>query len=47
MADGRTLMKLIGFSFKTEAIWMLVFSFAPAIVGLLFVLIVLGVRSSF
>ena len=36
-------MKLIEFSFKTEAIWMLIFSLAPAIVGLLIVLVVLGV----
>ena len=32
-------MKLTKFSFKDEPIWMLVFSFAPAVVGLLLFLI--------
>jgi hypothetical protein len=36
-------MKLSGFSFKTEAIWMVVFNFAPAVVGLLIVLLILVV----
>ncbi len=38
----RMTMKLSGFSFKTEAIWM-VFNFAPAVVGLLIVLLILVV----
>jgi predicted membrane-bound mannosyltransferase len=33
-------MKVYGFSFKNEAIWMLVLSLAPAIVGALILLIV-------
>jgi len=37
----RMTMKLSGFSFKTEAIWMVVFNFAPAVVGLLIVLLIL------
>jgi hypothetical protein len=32
-------MKLIRFSFKSEPIWILVFSFAPAVVGLLLLLL--------
>jgi hypothetical protein len=40
--EGRTQMRLLGFSFKTEAIWMLIFALGPAIVGLLIVLVVLG-----
>ena len=32
-------MKIIKFSFKDEPIWMLVFSFAPAVLGLLVFLI--------
>jgi len=34
-------MKVPGFSFKFEPIWILVFSFAPAALGLSFALIVL------
>lgn len=37
-------MKLIQFSFKSEPIWMLVFSFVPGLLGLLVVLLVLLVR---
>ncbi|MGH9962014.1 MAG: hypothetical protein ACREBC_33610 [Pyrinomonadaceae bacterium] len=37
-------MKLIQFSFKSEPIWMLVFSLAPALVGLVFLLLVLLLR---
>jgi hypothetical protein len=33
-------MKVIRFSFKSEPIWMLLFSFAPAVVGLLLLLMV-------
>ena len=39
-----TVMKLLRFSFKAEAIWMLVFGFAPAVVGLLIVLVVFVAR---
>ena len=34
-------MKLIQFSFKSEPIWMLVFSFAPPVLGLLVLLLAL------
>jgi len=34
-------MNLFRFSFKREAIWMLVFSLAPAVIGLLILLVVL------
>ena len=32
-------MKVIEFSFKKEAVWMLVFSLAPAVLGVLIMLI--------
>jgi len=38
-------MKFSGFSFKTEAVWMLIFGFVPAVVGLLIFLAVFVVRS--
>jgi hypothetical protein len=34
-------MRLLDFSFKRESVWMLVFGVAPAIVGLLIMLVVL------
>jgi hypothetical protein len=37
-------MKLIQFSFKREPIWMLVFSLAPAVLGLLILLLALLLR---
>lgn len=37
-------MKLYGFSFKSEAIWMLIFCLAPAVAGLLIALVVLALR---
>ena len=37
-------MKLLRFTFKNEAIWMMIFSVAPAIVALLVILIVLFLR---
>ena len=37
-------MKLYQFSFRREPIWMLVFSLAPAILGLLVLLVVLLIR---
>jgi hypothetical protein len=37
-------MKLLSFSFKREAMWMLFFSFAPAALGLLILLVVLLLR---
>jgi len=37
-------MKLIRFSFKSEAIWMMVFSFAPMVIGLLIFLLALLLR---
>lgn len=42
--EGRTMIKLSGFSFKTEAIWMLIFSLAPAVAGLLIILVSLVLR---
>lgn len=33
-------MNLYGFSFKAEALWMLVFALAPAILGVLILLVV-------
>ena len=43
-AEGRTLMKLSRFSFKTEAMWMAVFSFGLPVVALLLFLILALVR---
>ena len=37
-------MKLLRFTFKNEAIWMMIFSVAPIIIALLAVLITLFVR---
>jgi len=37
-------MKMIGFSFKSEAIWMLVFSIAPGVLGLLILFFVIMFR---
>ncbi len=37
-------MKLIRFSFKSEAIWMMLFSFGPVVVGLLIFLLALLLR---
>jgi hypothetical protein len=37
-------MKTFGFSFKSEPIWMLLFSLGPALLGLLAVLIVSFVK---
>ncbi len=37
-------MKLIRFSFKSEAIWMMVLSFAPMVIGLLIFLLALLLR---
>ena len=37
-------MKLLRFTFKDEAIWMMIFSVAPAIVALLVILIMHFVR---
>jgi hypothetical protein len=37
-------MKLLRFTFKREAIWMMIFSVAPAIIALLVILIVLFAR---
>jgi hypothetical protein len=37
-------MKLLRFTFKNEAIWMMIFSVAPAIIALLAILIALFVR---
>lgn len=33
-------MKLIQFSFKKEAVWILVFSLAPAVLGILTMLVI-------
>jgi hypothetical protein len=38
-------MKLINFSFKREPVWMLVFSLAPAVGGLLVLVVLLVLRS--
>ena len=38
-------MKTINFSFKAEPVWMLVFSFAPAVGGLLILAVLLILRS--
>jgi len=43
-AKGRTRMMLATFTFKTEAVWMLIFSLAPAVIGLLVVLVVPSLR---
>jgi hypothetical protein len=37
-------MKLLRFTFKNEAIWMMIFSLAPATIALMVILIVLFVR---
>jgi hypothetical protein len=37
-------MKLIRFSFKSEPIWMFLFSLAPAVLGLLVILLALLLR---
>ncbi len=37
-------MKLLRFTFKNEAIWMIIFSIAPVIIALLTILITLFVR---
>ncbi len=37
-------MKLLRFTFKNEAIWMIIFSVAPAIIALLVISIILFVR---
>jgi hypothetical protein len=37
-------MKLINFSFKAEPVWMLVFSFAPAVIVVLVVMLLLLIR---
>jgi len=37
-------MKVLGFSFKREAVWLLVFAIAPAVLGVLVMLIVLMFR---
>ncbi len=37
-------MKLLRFTFKNEAIWMIIFSIAPVIIALLAILITLFVR---
>jgi len=37
-------MKLLRFTFKREAIWMMIFSVAPAIIAFLVILIVLFAR---
>jgi uncharacterized membrane protein YeaQ/YmgE (transglycosylase-associated protein family) len=34
-------MKVFSFSFKREAVWMIVFSLAPAVIGAIIMLIVL------
>ena len=39
-----SLSKLFSFSFKSEPIWMLMFSFAPAVLGLLILLVVVLLR---
>jgi hypothetical protein len=41
--DMKTI-KLLGFSFKSEPIWMLVFSIVPGVLGLLIVLFVILFR---
>jgi len=38
-------MKLLRFTFKNEAIWMMIFSVGPLIIALLVVLIALALRS--
>ena len=35
---------LVRFSFKSEAIWMLIFGFAPAVMGLIILLVVVLLR---
>jgi hypothetical protein len=37
-------MKLLRFTFKNEAIWMMIFSVAPVIIALLAILITIFVR---
>ena len=39
-----TAKNLFSFSFKAEAIWMLIFSLAPAVLGLLILLVVVLLR---
>jgi hypothetical protein len=38
------IMKSFGFSFRREPFWMMAFSFAPPVVGLLIALVVLIVK---
>jgi len=37
-------MKFYGFSFKNEAMWLMLFTFVPALIGILIILIVWLVR---
>ncbi len=46
MSWSKKTMKLWGFSFKSEPIWMLVFSLGPAALGLLILLLVLALRTT-
>jgi len=41
---GKANMKLLRFTFKREAIWMMIFSVAPAIIALLVIAIVVFLR---
>jgi hypothetical protein len=38
-------MKRFHFTFRNEAIWMMIFAFAPVVIGLLAVLVIAVVRS--
>lgn len=40
-------MKIPTFTFKNEAVWMVVFSFAPAVLGVLMVMVILLIRLLF
>ena len=40
-------MKIPTFTFKTEAIWMVVFSFVPAVIGVLMFMVILLIRLLF
>ena len=40
-------MRIPTFTFKNEAIWMVAFSFAPAVIGVLMFMVILLIRLSF